>query len=113
MQRDASHFLDIIHAAKLIMEYTAGLDRTEFLQSTQIQDSVIRRFEVMGEAARRVSQEAREALPEVPWAQMVSMRNFLIHDYGDVDLDTVWDTAQRDIPRLLEVLREATPPETD
>ncbi|MEW6306111.1 MAG: HepT-like ribonuclease domain-containing protein [Verrucomicrobiota bacterium] len=67
-------------------------------------EAVNRKFEIIGEAARHLSPEVRQALPEVPWKLITAMRNILIHDYDDVDLDVVWDTVQRDVPSLIERL---------
>ena len=59
-----------------------------------------RRLEIIGEAARRISEHSRTTLANLPWSDMVGMRNFLIHDYGDVDLNVIWDTVQLDMPSL-------------
>lgn len=73
------------------------------------------KFEIIGEAARRLSPEARNLFPEIPWKLVTAMRNILIHDYDDVDLNIVWNTVQRDIPplisRLEAYLAENPPPE--
>lgn len=82
-----------------------------FLEDTQRQDSVIRRIEIIGEAARRISTETMAALPAIPWRSMVGMRNLLIHDYDDVDLQIVWQTAQHDLPRLITLIQPLVPPE--
>jgi uncharacterized protein with HEPN domain len=81
------------------------------LRDIQLQDSVIRRIEILGEAARRVSPATREALPEVPWAGMVGMRNLMIHDYDDLDLEIVWATVQHDLPDLIARLEPHVSPE--
>lgn len=65
---------------------------------------MIRRIEIIGKAARRVSSQTRELHPEIPWATMIAMRNLMIHDYDDVDMDIVWDTLHRDLPELLGLL---------
>ena len=69
-----------------------------------MQDSVIRRFEIIGEAAGRVSQQLRDENPSIPWSEMRGMRNRLIHRYDDIDMDIVWDTVEQDIPRLVTQL---------
>ena len=70
----------------------------EFERSELHQNAVMRPLEVIGEAARRVSQQTRDAHPEIPWEQMIGMRNRLIHEYFRVNLATVWDTVQNDCP---------------
>lgn len=65
----------------------------------------------MGEAARRVSEEFREAHPDLPWSEMIGMRNVLIHDYNRVNLNTVWNAIQNNILTLIEQLTPLVPPE--
>jgi uncharacterized protein with HEPN domain len=77
-----------------------------FLTSEELaQAAVIRWIEIIGEAARGVTDELREAHPEVPWRRMVAMRNVLIHGYFDIDVDLVWSVAQNDLPRLEAQIR--------
>jgi uncharacterized protein with HEPN domain len=77
-----------------------------FLASEELaQAAVIRWIEIIGEAARGVTTELREAHPEVPWRRMVAMRNVLVHGYFDIDVDLVWSVAQNDLPRLEAQIR--------
>ena len=71
----------------------------------------MRRIEIIGEAARRVSQETREKYPQIPWREMTSMRNLVIHEYDVVDINQVWDTVQNKIPPLIKELAKIVPPE--
>jgi uncharacterized protein with HEPN domain len=109
MDRDRAYLLDITESARLALSYMDGLTLEVFLNDTQRQDAVIRRIEIIGEAARRVSPQTRELHPEIPWATMIGMRNLMIHDYDDVDMDIVWDTVHRDLPELLELLEPLSP----
>ena len=102
MQRDRGYLLDILDAARLALSYVDKVTKEEFLHDVQRQDAVIRRFEIIGEAAGRVSKDLRIVLPNLPWAEMVGIRNLLIHEYGDIDLDIVWDTLQIDLPPLID-----------
>jgi len=106
MSRDREHLLDVLEAARLVLRYVHGRSRDEFLTDIQLQDAVVRRLEIIGEAVRRIPDEARAALPGLPWHDMISMRNLLIHEYDGVDADTVWDTVQKDLPGLVRVLDE-------
>jgi uncharacterized protein with HEPN domain len=63
-----------------------------------------RRLEVVGEAARKTSDDVRAQYPEVPWAQMAGLRNRLAHEYDAVDMESVWLTVARDLPAILELL---------
>lgn len=104
MQRDAAYIQDIVEAATLAVSYIEGVDEQRFLDDTQLQDAVIRRLEIVGEAARRVSEETKAAQGHVPWRQMIGMRNQVIHMYDGVDLHVVWHTILDDLPPLLETL---------
>ncbi len=68
MQRDREYMLDILEAAKLAIKYTDETTREEFFGNTQNQDAVIRRIEIIGEAARRISEEKQAAYPEISWS---------------------------------------------
>jgi len=68
-------------------------------------EAVNRKFEIIGEASRHLSPETQLLFPDIPWKQISAMRNILIHDYGDVDLEIVWNTTQKDIPKLILAIR--------
>ncbi len=112
MSRDPQYLLDIVEAAKLAVHYVTGKTQEEFRQDTLCQDAVIRRLEIIGEAARRLSPEARTTLPELTWHAMIGMRNLLIHEYDGVDPTIVWDTVKTDLPALLKALEPLAPPST-
>jgi uncharacterized protein with HEPN domain len=103
--------LDIFKAAKLALSYLEGETKEEFFKDTQCQDAVIRRLEIIGEAAGRVSAATTTKFPNLPWKKMVSMRNMMIHEYEDVDLGIVWDTVQNDLPPLITLLEPLIPKE--
>jgi len=76
-----------------------------------VQDAVIRRIEIVAEAARRVSQPTREKHPQFPRREMTSMRNLVIHEYDVVDIKQVWDTVQNKLPPLIKALSKIVPSE--
>ncbi len=104
MDRDVVHLLDILDSARKIRTYIEGAARDEFLCDTRLQDSVVRRLEIIGEAAGRVSTEFRQKHPDIPWAAIRGMRNRMVHRYDDIDMDIVWETVQRDIPHLIQMI---------
>ena len=113
MSKDNAYLEDILLAAKAIGRFTAGISRESFKSNEEKYEAVNRKFEIIGEAAHRLSPGARENFSEVPWKLVSAMRNILIHDYDDVDLDIVWDTIHRDLPPLiarLEAYLATNPP---
>jgi uncharacterized protein with HEPN domain len=103
--------LDILEHIRVIGEHLQGVTHEAFMGDVLRQDAVLRRIEVIGEAATRLSPELRAAHPEVPWQQIRDMRNFLIHVYDQVNCDRVWDTVQQDLAPLRQAVEEmlATP----
>ncbi len=104
-QGDSAYLRHILDAVSRIDEYTEDMKREDFMSSNLHQDAVIRQVEVIGEAARKVSEETRKRHTEVPWKDMAGMRDKLIHGYFGVDLDAVWDTVTEDIPRLKAMIQ--------
>lgn len=104
MQRDREFFLDILEAAKLAISYVDDKSKEDFLRDSQCQDAVVRRFEIIGEASRRISDETRASHPELPWGEMIAMRNVMIHEYDDVDFTVVWETVKNNLPALIDSL---------
>ena len=96
--------LDMLDSARSIRSYLADVGRESFMANQEKQDAVLRRFEIIGEAASRLSPETQARFPTLPFRSMRGMRNIIAHDYGDVDLDQVWKTAMDDLPGLVEIL---------
>ncbi|MCL4743453.1 MAG: DUF86 domain-containing protein [Phycisphaerales bacterium] len=111
MRRDDATILDVAHAARQVVSFIHGFDRARFEADPKTVAAVLHGITIMGEAVKRLSIEFREAHPDVPWSDIAGMRDRLIHNYDDVDLAVVWDTARRDIPALLDRLRPLLPPE--
>ncbi len=115
MKSDLVYLEHIEACLNSIISYVGELPETEFMQQPMIQDACIRQFEVMGEATKRLSIEFRNQHPHIPWRQMAGFRDRLIHDYLNVDLALVWQTAKFTVVHLLidvEALL-ATLPKTD
>ncbi len=94
--------VDILESVQLAAEYVKDISHDEFVCDIQLQDSVIRRIEIIGEAAGRISQEFCDAHTEIPWSEITGMRHRMIHGYDSVDTEIVWRTSTADIPTLIQ-----------
>jgi uncharacterized protein with HEPN domain len=97
---------DMLESIERIKEYTSGLTLEGFLIDRRTQDAVLRNLEILGEAARKLASAIRERYRDIPWAQIISLRNRLIHGYFVVDYGVVWDIIKNDLPILQERLKE-------
>lgn len=99
MRNDKERLLDIVESIDRIQRYSKrGRDSVE--GSELVQTWIVHHIEILGEAARGVSEDFRKRHPEVPWREMVSMRNVLAHEYFGFDIERVWATVERDLPPL-------------
>ncbi len=93
----------IVEAIDRACGYVDGMDATAFQRGTRTQDAVIRSLQIVGEAANKArvaGSDLQSSSPEIPWDVMYGMRNRIIHDYFEVDLEVVSQTLQRDLPVL-------------
>ncbi len=109
MKDQRFYLIDILECAERILAYTKQ-GRGEFIASGMVRDAVVRNFEVIGEAAKRVSEGTRKTLPSIPWKKLAGYRDVLIHNYDAVDVELTWNIIERDVPALVEVLRAAAGP---
>lgn len=105
MKDDRAFLLHIRDAAAQIVEYAAG-HAASFYADRRTQDAVIRNLEIIGEAAKNLSEATKARSPTIPWRLITGMRDKLIHNYFGVNLDLVWQTVEREIPRLQKAVNE-------
>jgi uncharacterized protein with HEPN domain len=96
---DAGRLQDILDSIQRIEERTGG-GRERFEGDEMLQVWVVHHLQIIGEAARSISQTLRLAHPEIPWTNVIAMRNLLVHEYFGIDLEEVWSTAVNDLPLL-------------
>lgn len=97
--RDVEVYLDdVLRAIRSIETYVAGMTFAVFSADQKTQDAVVRNLEVIGEAVKRVPDTVRSAYPDIAWHPAAAMRDFLIHEYPEIDVQAVWDTLHRDLP---------------
>jgi uncharacterized protein with HEPN domain len=111
MERDLQSLLDMLQSAQIVRNYMAGRSQDELETDLQLQDAVIHRLLIIGEASRRVSEKTRQTLPAIPWAAINGMRNRLVHEYDEIDLDVVWSTVVNSLPILIAELQKVVPPD--
>ncbi len=107
MQKDdgirLQHMLD---AAREAISFTSGSSRADLDSNRMLVLSLVKCIEIVGEAATRIAEETKLRAPEIPWQDIMGMRNRLVHAYYDIDLDRVWDTVLDDLPAIIPQLEE-------
>jgi uncharacterized protein with HEPN domain len=96
----------MLDAALEIQRYVHSSRREDLDQDRKLVHSLVRLFEIIGEAASQVSEELHEGVQEIPWSVIIGMRNRLIHAYFSINLDVVWSTSKNDIPLLITELKK-------
>jgi uncharacterized protein with HEPN domain len=110
MKNDTDVLADILVAARLIQEFIRDVDEPSFLLDPKTQYAIYAQLIIMGEAARRVSETFRQQHADLPWHEMMGMRNRIVHAYDEINWQIVWHTAQRDIPDLIGKVMPLLPP---
>jgi uncharacterized protein with HEPN domain len=109
MPRDDSTLLDLQKSARLAAEFLGDLDLPAFMSDAKTQSAVLHQLLLLGEGVKRLSQEFREANASIPWRLMAGMRDNLIHEYDTVDIEQVYETVRRDVPKLMNFLTSVVP----
>jgi uncharacterized protein with HEPN domain len=101
MKRSSKLFVaDILESIELIEKYTEGATDKKFFDNDALQDAVIRRLEIIGEATKNIPLEIKQENHKIPWEQMAGMRNVLSHEYFGITIKRIWDATQKDLPKL-------------
>ena len=108
--RDAAHLLDMLSAARELEEMIGDHDLASFLENRILVRAVERMSEIIGEAARRVSDPCKQAHPDIRWRQIIGQRNILAHEYGRIEYELLYRTAVQDVPLLIRQLESLLPP---
>lgn len=109
MSRDSASLLDIVNAAKRVLLFAEGLDKSVLATNEEKQSAILYQVIIIGEATKRLSTEFRLQHPEIPWKDIAGMHDILAHQYDRVNLNTLWDAIQIDIPELLALLQPLLP----
>jgi uncharacterized protein with HEPN domain len=102
---DSTYLGDMLRAAELATKFLHGISQADFEKDLMRQSAIARQLEIVGEAANHVSKEFQAAHSEIPWQDMIGMRNILIHLYHEMDLKIVWKTVHEALPALIAQLK--------
>jgi uncharacterized protein with HEPN domain len=111
MWRDDAYMLDMLLTERKVQSYTRNVNWERFRDDDLIQNAVMHQIQIIGEAARKISRQYRDAHSEIPWRMIIGMRNRLVHEYFDIIPERVWDVVDRDIPELIRLIEPFVPPD--
>lgn len=104
--RDAASLRHMLDHSREVLALVQKRRRRELDEDRVLSLALVRLLEIIGEAENRISEDLRNRHPEIPWAQIISLRNRLIHGYDSVDMDILWEILQKDIPSLAAQLQK-------
>ncbi|GAB5491347.1 MAG: DUF86 domain-containing protein [Phototrophicaceae bacterium] len=112
-RKDDALLLDMLIACRKLIRFTQDLAKDDFLSDDLVQSATLREFQVLGEASRMISDESKSKYQQIPWKVISGLRNRIIHEYFNVDLNILWETIQTNIPELLSQLNAILPDNED
>src|SRR4030042_1518738 len=106
MKRDYKLFInDIRGSAAQIEAYIKGISKEQFIKNKMLQDAIVRRLEIIGEASKNIPRALKEKNKQVPWAELSNFRNLMAHSYYEVSLSKIWDTLNNRMPIIKESIK--------
>ena len=111
MWRDDAYLLDMLLAARRVLDFSQDVTWEQFQTDELMQNAVMRQIQIIGEAARKVSLQCQQAHPEIPWQQIIGMRHRLVHEYFCIIPERVWDVVEKGISELIGLLEPLVPPD--
>lgn len=109
-QKDAAYLLDMLQAAQKVQRYIRNKTFEYFQEDELLHDGVERNIEIIGEAARRMSEAFKQNHPHIPWRKIIAQRNVLAHEYDRVGDEEIWEMATVHVPRLIDMIEPLIPP---
>ncbi|BAS57994.1 hypothetical protein NIES2135_26230 [Leptolyngbya boryana NIES-2135] len=109
-ERDIADLWDMAQTIRRIQEFSAGSTLGDYLNSALLQSAIKRQFEVLGEAARRISPDFQQAHPEIDWRNIIGLRNVIAHRYEQVIQERLWNNIEAILPDLLVQVESLLPP---
>lgn len=111
MWRDDALLLDMLIAAKHTRDFNTGKSWSDFAQDKILQSATQFQFQIIGEAATKISEDRRNSIPHIPWDKIIGFRHRVVHDYPRIELPKVWAIVENHIEPLIAVLTKVVPPE--
>lgn len=105
MKDDRLYLIHISECIERIESYVVRRDKQQFLDSTLIQDAIIRNLQVLAESTQRLSDDAKESQSGVDWFKIAGFRNVLVHDYLGIEIEHIWNILDKELPVLKEAIR--------
>ena len=107
MKKDPKIFIEhILESIEDIEKYTKGQTKEKFSKAKMMQDAVMRKLEVIGEAVKNLPASFKKKYPKIAWREIAGMRDILIHEYFGVNINVVWSTVKKDIPKFKKEIEE-------
>jgi len=108
MARDIRLYLDdILESIQKIDDYTKDLTEEQFSRNIKVQDAVLRRLAIIGEAVKHLPEDLKEKHSQIPWKQIAGARDIFVHEYFGVTMERIWQTIKEDLPQLKKVVEES------
>ena len=104
-ERDPAYLWDMLSAANEVRQIVGEMSFEQFQSDIVVMRATQRCLEIIGEAARRVSETVRQSHPEISWSEIIGQRNILAHEYGQIDYGLLYQTARQDVPELIAALQ--------
>jgi uncharacterized protein with HEPN domain len=96
---------DMVEAVGNVVEFSKEMERDEFFSDKRTRDATLRNLEVLGEAAKKIPDDIRATVQEIPWRRIAGLRDVLAHDYFGLDKGILWDVVTNEVPSLMEHLK--------
>jgi len=109
-ERDKAYLWDMLDAAKAINSFTDAVSYEQYLLDRKVQMAVERALEIIGEAARKVSDKTKAEQTTIPWRVIIAQRNVIAHEYGEIKQDRIWEVVKKHVPSLINSLEKMLPP---
>ncbi len=111
MWRDDAYMLDMLIAPRKVENFAGGITWEKFETDELLQNAIMHQIQIIGEAARKLSQEYKSAHHQIPWRMIIGMRNRLVHEYFDIIPERVWDVVQNNVSELIQIIEPLVPPD--